>query len=60
MQSTADYRRYAAQCLDLAERASPQAREGLLKMAESWVELAMWALPRTEPDQNAPSTDKLQ
>ena len=40
MTSAPDYRKFAEQCLDMAERAPPEQRQTLLKMAEAWLELA--------------------
>jgi hypothetical protein len=58
--STTDFRKFAEQCLDMAERGPPGQRQALLKMAEAWLELATAALPRTESRQTAPSSDELQ
>lgn len=63
MTSGADYRKFAGQCLDMAEHAPPEQREALLKMAEAWLELSRAALstpPITEPQQTAPTTNNLQ
>ncbi len=40
MTSTTDFRKFAEQCLDMAERGPPGQRQTLLKMAEAWLELA--------------------
>ena len=37
---SSDYRRYAQQCLDAAERAPPDERKDLLEMARAWLALA--------------------
>lgn len=62
MASAVDYRKFAEECLDMAERM-PEARESLLKMAETWLELAHTALSLeaiVERGQDAPSSDELQ
>jgi hypothetical protein len=62
MTSAVDYRKFAEECLDVAERM-PEARESLLKMAETWIELAHSALSLEEiigPGQNTPSSDEVQ
>jgi hypothetical protein len=61
--SITDYRKYAEQCLDMAEGAEPEERKALLKMAETWLELARAAAlsnAQSEPGQTAPSSDNLQ
>jgi hypothetical protein len=61
--SAADYRKYAEQCLDMAERGPLGQRQTLLEMAEVWLELAHAAisLPRKPGHgQTAPSSDNLQ
>jgi hypothetical protein len=62
MTSAADYRKYAEQCIDMAQRGPPEQRQALLKMAEVWLALADTALsmPKTEPGQSAPSSNNLQ
>ena len=62
MTSAADYRKYAEQCIDMAQRGPPEQRQALLKMAEVWLELADAALSRRRdaPSQSAPSSDNLQ
>jgi hypothetical protein len=46
-----DYRRYAAQCLALAQRAADQSdRARLLEMAHAFNELAAKAAPPNEQD----------
>jgi hypothetical protein len=60
MASAVDYRKFAEECLNMAERM-PEARESLLKMAETWLELAHTALSLSQrSEQNAPSSDKVQ
>ena len=62
MASAADYQKFAEECLDMAERALPETRQVLLKMAETWLELARAALSLEATiarDKNAPS-DKVQ
>ncbi len=63
MTSAPDYRKFAEQCLDIAERSPPEQRQALLKMAEAWLELAHVALSTrhiTEPKQTAPTSNNLQ
>ena len=63
MTSAIDYRKFAEQCLDMAEHAPPEQRKALLKMAEAWLELsrvALSTLPITEPKQTARTSDNLQ
>ena len=63
MASAEDYRKYAEQCMDMAEHAAPEMRETLVKMAETWLQLATTTLSLTqkaELDQNAPTTDELK
>jgi hypothetical protein len=46
-----DYRRYAAECLALAERAlNPQDRAKLLDMADAFNKLAAKAAPGSDPE----------
>jgi uncharacterized protein YhjY with autotransporter beta-barrel domain len=56
-------RQYADECLAIAERAEREGAASLLKMAETWLQLAEQLLTQERPvigsDQNAPSTDKL-
>jgi hypothetical protein len=60
MASAVDYRKFAEECLDMAERM-PEARESLLKMAETWLELAHTALSLSQrSEQNDSSSDKVQ
>lgn len=40
MDSSADYRRYASECLKLAQEAKPEDKKRLLDMAEAWRALA--------------------
>jgi hypothetical protein len=40
MPSARDYRKFAEQCLDMAERGTSKQRQTLLKMAEAWLELS--------------------
>jgi hypothetical protein len=50
-----DYRRYAAECLALAQRAkTPQDRARLLEMAHDWKELAAKAGRSQDDSQNDP------
>jgi len=37
---SSDYRRYAQQCLDAAEREPPAERKDLVEMARAWLTLA--------------------
>jgi hypothetical protein len=63
MTSAADYRKFAEQCLDMAERAAPAERQSLLKMAETWLGLAHETFrtkQMTEPQQTAPTSDTVQ
>jgi hypothetical protein len=63
MTSARDYRTFAEQCLDMAERAPPKQRQSLLKMAEVWFALSHASLSTrqiTEPKQTAPTSDNLQ
>jgi hypothetical protein len=63
MTSARDYRKFAEQCIDMAERASPKQRQTFLKMAEAWLELSHATLSSrqiTEPKQTAPTSDNLQ
>jgi hypothetical protein len=67
MLSPDDYRKFADQCIAMAERAAPDARETLLRMADAWLQLALVDIknaqrnrPDIEPAQNAPSTNKMQ
>jgi hypothetical protein len=63
MTPAANFRTFAEQCIDMAERAPPERRETLLKMAEVWLELAHATLLSgqiTEPKQTAPTSDNLQ
>jgi len=58
-----DYRRFAEQCISIAETASPEVRKQLLRMAETWFGLVLSELitvQRTIPDQNAPSSNRMQ
>jgi len=60
---SARYQRYAEQCLDMAEKASPGARKQLLEMAEVWLGLAQAELgvaTRVDVRQTAPSSKELQ
>ena len=56
-------RQYADECLAIAERAEREGAASLLKMAETWLQLAEQLLTQERPvigsDQNAPSNDKL-
>lgn len=46
-----DYRRYAAECLALAQRAkTPQDRARLLEMAHAWNEMAMKATEQAQDE----------
>ena len=63
MLTATDYRRYAEQCMDMAERADPDMRKTILRMAEAWLEFATEALPSVQikrPLQKAPSSEKVQ
>ena len=63
MTSARDYRKFAEQCLDMAEHAPPEQRQNLLNMAEAWLELSHAILSTrqiTEPEQTAPTSDNLQ
>jgi hypothetical protein len=63
MPSAIDYRKFAEQCLDMAERGPSKQRQTLLKMAEAWLELSHGAVSTrksTEPKQTAPTSDNLQ
>ena len=51
--STADYRKYARECLELAEQpASKQDRRMLVALAETWLKLA--ELTRRESEWTKP------
>lgn len=51
MASAEDYRRYAAECLALAERVShPNDRARLLEMAQAFNAMAAKADSRNDPD----------
>ena len=56
-------RQYADECIMMAESAGRENAVSLLKMAETWLQLAEQLLTQERPvigsDQNAPSTDKL-
>jgi hypothetical protein len=57
------YRKFAEQCIDMSERAPPAQSQSLLKMAETWLELAQGTLTSqhiNEPKQTAPTSDNLQ
>jgi hypothetical protein len=57
------YRKFAEQCLDMAESAPPKQRKTLLTMAEAWLELSHATLSTrqiAEPKQTAPTSDNLQ
>jgi hypothetical protein len=42
--STQQYRRHAAECLEIAESTgNPQIKSGLIAMAQSWLDLALQA-----------------
>jgi hypothetical protein len=45
-----DYRRYAAECLALAQRADPRDRARLLEMAQAFNELAAKAAAADDQD----------
>ena len=63
MTSARDYRNFAEQCLDMAERAPSKQRQTLLNMAEAWLELSHATLSTrqiTEPKQTAPTSENLQ
>jgi hypothetical protein len=63
MTSATAYRKFAEQCLDMAERASPKQRQTLLKMAEAWHELSHATISTqqiNEPKQTAPTSNTLQ
>jgi hypothetical protein len=48
-----DYRRYAAECLELAERVQdPLHRARLLEMASAFNKLAAKAAPENDPTEN--------
>jgi len=54
--SSWDYRRYAEDCLSLAERANSEDKDKLLGMAEVWLNLATEQLEQqSTTGQNAPS-----
>ena len=56
-------RQYADECISMAERAGRENAASLLKMAETWLQLAEQLLTQERPviggDQNAPSPDKV-
>ena len=55
--------RLPEQCMDMAERADPDMRKTMLRMAEVWLELATEVLPSLQikrPPQNAPSSEKVE
>jgi len=63
MTTREDYLRRAEECIEMAERASPDIKKKLHELAEAWIELA-WAqygVPvQSHAKQNAPSSDVLQ
>ena len=61
MRSAAEYRKYAEQCIDMAESARPPTRQTFIDMAEVWLELATAAqlAQGHPPNRNAPSSDKV-
>jgi len=64
MASAAQYRRYAEECMDMAERASPLSRKQLIQMAEAWLKLAQEQLALEHVSgadhATAPPTNKVQ
>jgi hypothetical protein len=63
MTSASDYRKFAEECLEMAESVPPKQRKTLLTMAEAWLELSHATLSTrqiTEPKQTAPTSDNLQ
>jgi hypothetical protein len=57
-------RRYAEDCIAMAERAGKKNAASLHRMAHMWLQLAEQLLTHERPEidgnQNAPSTDKVQ
>ena len=60
MPSAHDYRKYAEECIDMAEYANSEARRTLLRMAEVWLELAAADLSnKKRGPSDATSTDRV-
>jgi hypothetical protein len=58
MKTVAEYRKHAQECRDLAQRAkSPEEREMILHMAETWDDLARARERKLTKERRRPTRD---